>query len=940
MIPGNGIETVASSTSSVANAADTAREAFQQGGKISTRKNHVSIKPDVHRDGASDVNASVDNDVSGSASSPLLSSLSHPLSAPSEEVISDTFDDLQSTRNEYSSPAIEIAGTGRNSPSEEKKRPSKSRTYHSIRTKEPEVDSIGEQARRIEFLEGGNFLFRSEEDCKEEVSHPQFLLRDLGVENQQILPEIENMSAEPEAPLSAAETQYILSSGLTSSQLSQSGGEVCGGGSAGSAHPLVGITEPGYMPVDVETPMDDVLGTLVTSQYRRRIRSRGMQSSSSASSMSTTPPSIVSTASSSTTNSSRTRPSNYPLSAGASASGNRPLEITHEETNDTNGNRMKASLDAGMAAVRRWIRSQSSFASTGRNNLPAIATSRHGRQSRSGASVDSIIVDAFSDIGSAGLREDGEFMFSTVSIRDLSGAEVHAPRAVLQQLPMLRMEILIEEERVRQRAQSEPDVNQLRDFYQREGQSAGPTALQQRISRNIMRRRRRGRAFTEDEETGRLSSSAAAALLMNTSVSSTTTGQQGDGTSLNLGRVSTNGVGNNVGSTTTGQTSRRDDDVENQASSTALDIAAESTEEVASSNTSSLDRERQARMRWVQINRRFQFVITVVALVFSLLLFGILISWVIMTSAYVVSFDKNCDVPLKAYFWLATFQLLLDVFRSDIMRFAFNWDSQSNQRIPCRIIGYNIAYLLYASLVLRMGIQSVFVFQGTCQSTAPELFNACIAFVSLSIAAWATIFLGYLLPFCVVAGMLTYNGYHPSSSSSTNVAQVGATQPVFPAAYSTTGAPRGTVDRLSVIDIDSAFPAEYPRECCICMEDFDSSDVVVVTPCNHVFHKQCFREWLRQARTCPVCRTDIPSSLSDDFVPPEQRSRHSAHNIPVGPTGRPVMGLFRILQAGQGNNIRSTGSGSINDNQSIHSASAVMEITATRSPLSNVLESN
>jgi hypothetical protein len=59
------------------------------------------------------------------------------------------------------------------------------------------------------------------------------------------------------------------------------------------------------------------------------------------------------------------------------------------------------------------------------------------------------------------------------------------------------------------------------------------------------------------------------------------------------------------------------------------------------------DPERLARIRWIQINRRFQFVITVVALLFSFLLVGILICWVCLTSAYVISFDKSCDVPLK-----------------------------------------------------------------------------------------------------------------------------------------------------------------------------------------------------------------------------------------------------------------------------------------------------
>jgi hypothetical protein len=56
-----------------------------------------------------------------------------------------------------------------------------------------------------------------------------------------------------------------------------------------------------------------------------------------------------------------------------------------------------------------------------------------------------------------------------------------------------------------------------------------------------------------------------------------------------------------------------------------------------------LDPERQARICRVCINRRFQLVITIVAL-----LFAILICWVLLTIAYVISFKNSCDIPLKS----------------------------------------------------------------------------------------------------------------------------------------------------------------------------------------------------------------------------------------------------------------------------------------------------
>jgi hypothetical protein len=252
-------------------------------------------------------------------------------------------------------------------------------------------------------------------------------------------------------------------------------------------------------------------------------------------------------------------------------------------------------------------------------------------------------------------------------------------------------------------------------------------------------------------------------------------------------------------------------------------------------------------------------IITFVALLFSLLLFSILVCWVILTSSYVVSIEKDCDVPLKIYYWLATIQLILDVFRTDIMKFVLRWDQNSRGRIPTRVIFYNLSYLAYAMVVLRIGVHSVFSEGTTCPETAPDLFQTSVVFVSLSISAWMTIILGYLGPFCFVAIMLTRNGYSPSvdiNGHDTNPGIPG----VFPSMYNSNGAPADCIDRLRVISLER-FPEEYPKDCCICMNDFVTGEAIVSTECHHVFHRSCFKEWLRQAKTCPVCRTNIVESL-------------------------------------------------------------------------------
>ena len=58
------------------------------------------------------------------------------------------------------------------------------------------------------------------------------------------------------------------------------------------------------------------------------------------------------------------------------------------------------------------------------------------------------------------------------------------------------------------------------------------------------------------------------------------------------------------------------------------------------------------------------------------------------------SFFQGCDLPLKPYFWLATIQLILDVFRKEIMKFLFQFEPSGNrQQIPTRVIVYNLAYV-------------------------------------------------------------------------------------------------------------------------------------------------------------------------------------------------------------------------------------------------------
>lgn len=189
---------------------------------------------------------------------------------------------------------------------------------------------------------------------------------------------------------------------------------------------------------------------------------------------------------------------------------------------------------------------------------------------------------------------------------------------------------------------------------------------------------------------------------------------------------------------------------------------------------------------------------------------------------------------------------------------------------------YNVAYLGYAIFVLRLGVRSVFIAPQTCSATAPELFYTALIFVSISLTAWATILLGYLIPFCFVAVLLTRNGYFPNGDITSSRGIMGGRRArglgtgrisdmvgeVFPNTYQNP-APPGCVEQLRVVLLNE-FPNSYQKECCICMSDYKEGEVIVATPCQpceHIFHKRCCQEWLQLSRTCPVCRTDLPEAL-------------------------------------------------------------------------------
>ena len=53
-------------------------------------------------------------------------------------------------------------------------------------------------------------------------------------------------------------------------------------------------------------------------------------------------------------------------------------------------------------------------------------------------------------------------------------------------------------------------------------------------------------------------------------------------------------------------------------------------------------------------------------------------------------------------------------------------------------------------------------------------------------------------------------------------------------------------------------------ECNICLEDFNLGTEIVILPCFHIYHIQCFRDWIEQnKKECPFCK--FVFTLPDNF---------------------------------------------------------------------------
>ena len=58
------------------------------------------------------------------------------------------------------------------------------------------------------------------------------------------------------------------------------------------------------------------------------------------------------------------------------------------------------------------------------------------------------------------------------------------------------------------------------------------------------------------------------------------------------------------------------------------------------------------------------------------------------------------------------------------------------------------------------------------------------------------------------------------------------------------------------------YESRKETECAICLEEFKGTDMIkAFYKCEHIFHKNCLRDWLKKQVVCPMCKHDLEEDI-------------------------------------------------------------------------------
>ena len=60
------------------------------------------------------------------------------------------------------------------------------------------------------------------------------------------------------------------------------------------------------------------------------------------------------------------------------------------------------------------------------------------------------------------------------------------------------------------------------------------------------------------------------------------------------------------------------------------------------------------------------------------------------------------------------------------------------------------------------------------------------------------------------------------------------------------------------------YESRKETECAICLEEFKGIDIIkAFYKCEHIFHKNCLKNWLKRSNVCPLCKHDLTEDINN-----------------------------------------------------------------------------
>ena len=69
--------------------------------------------------------------------------------------------------------------------------------------------------------------------------------------------------------------------------------------------------------------------------------------------------------------------------------------------------------------------------------------------------------------------------------------------------------------------------------------------------------------------------------------------------------------------------------------------------------------------------------------------------------------------------------------------------------------------------------------------------------------------------------------------------------------------------------VDSVLDQAPAFSCTVCLTDIDQSEELVTMSCYHTYHLDCLSRWMRNALTCPLCRTEMTQTYVSTLLRPD-----------------------------------------------------------------------